>query len=38
MEEARTYLPKLTGHYEIKRCYMPWRRMFEVGLEVEYHQ
>jgi len=26
--------PEITDRYEIKRCYMPWRRMFEIGLIV----
>ena len=30
------YLPTLKGHFEIEDCYMPWRRMFEVGLIIKY--
>ena len=26
--------PEITDVYEIKRCYMPWSRMFEIGLIV----
>ena len=26
--------PEITSLYEIKDCYMPWRRMFEIGLIV----
>jgi hypothetical protein len=26
--------PEITDLYEIKRCYMPWSRMFEIGLIV----
>ena len=26
--------PEVTNLYEIKRCYMPWSRMFEIGLIV----
>jgi hypothetical protein len=27
--------PELTEKYEIEKCYMPWRRMFEVGLIIK---
>ena len=27
--------PTLTNNYEIVDCYMPWRRMFEVGLVIK---
>ena len=27
--------PELTDKYEIEKCYMPWRRMFEVGLIIK---
>lgn len=37
IKNAEKYLSNLTNNYAIKRCYMPWRRMFEVGLDVEYH-
>lgn len=36
IEKASYYLSRLNDHYIIHRCYMPWARMFEVGLEVEY--
>ena len=26
--------PEVTDLYEIKKCYMPWARMFEIGLVV----
>ena len=26
------YFPELSEKYEIKRCEMPWKRMFEVDL------
>ncbi len=27
--------PELTDKYKIAKCYLPWRRMFEVGLIIE---
>lgn len=36
IQEASHYLSNLNGRYIIHRCYMPWARMFEVGLDVEY--
>ena len=27
--------PELTDNYKIAKCYLPWRRMFEVGLIIE---
>lgn len=27
--------PELTERYDIEKCYMPWRRMFEVGLIIK---
>ena len=27
--------PEITDLYEIKKCYLPWRRMFEVGLIIK---
>ncbi|HON64062.1 MAG TPA: DUF4127 family protein [Bacilli bacterium] len=36
IKHAQIYLSELTGKYRINRCYMPWARMFEVGLDVEY--
>jgi len=27
--------PELTDNYKIAKCYLPWRRMFEVGLVIE---
>ena len=27
--------PELTDRYKIAKCYLPWRRMFEVGLVIE---
>ena len=27
--------PEISEKYKIDRCYMPWNRMFEVGLTVE---
>ncbi len=27
--------PELTDRYKIEKCYLPWRRMFEVGLIIE---
>ncbi|MCL2369749.1 MAG: DUF4127 family protein [Firmicutes bacterium] len=29
-----TNLPEVTARYKIKDCYMPWRRMFETGLQI----
>ena len=36
INEASHYLSRLNNRYVIHRCYMPWARMFEVGLDVEY--
>ena len=36
IKEASHYLSTMDNRYIIKRCYMPWARMFEVGLDVEY--
>lgn len=33
---TQTALNSISKHVEIKRVYMPWRRMFEVGLNVKY--
>ena len=33
---AQEYFPSIAGNIRIKDCYMPWNRMFEVGLDVEY--
>ncbi|MDR2598647.1 MAG: DUF4127 family protein [Oscillospiraceae bacterium] len=33
---ADEYLSSDKGHVVVKDCYMPWNRMFEVGLDVEY--
>ncbi|ERJ13646.1 DUF4127 family protein [Haloplasma contractile] len=30
-------LPSVANNIQITDCYMPWRRMFEVGIEVEYN-
>lgn len=30
------YLKEIENHYEIKKVWMPWHRMFEVGLNVIY--
>ena len=29
-------LPSIKGHYVIEDLYMPWRRMFEIGIFVKY--
>ena len=31
-----TYLQPIENHIKIKKVWMPWKRMFEVGLEVDY--
>lgn len=36
IQSAKHYLSRLNNQFIIKRCYMPWRRMFEIGLDVEY--
>jgi|SRR5690554_1026642 len=33
---VKTYLPSIKNKVKITDIYMPWRRMFEVGLTVEY--
>ena len=35
---TKEYLPTISDHYEIEDCYMPWRRMFEVGLIIKYKE
>jgi len=32
------HLPSIAENINIKNCYMPWSRMFEVGLEIEYNE
>lgn len=34
-EYMKEHYPEITEKYEIADCYMPWRRMFEVGLVVK---
>lgn len=34
-EYMKEHYPEITAKYEIADCYMPWRRMFEVGLIVK---
>lgn len=34
-EYMQTHYPALTERYYIADCYMPWRRMFEVGLVIK---
>lgn len=29
-------MPVASGHIRLKQVYMPWKRMFEVGLDLEY--
>lgn len=36
INHAKHYLSDMTDKFVINRCYMPWARMFEVGLDVEY--
>ena len=33
---AKSALDSIDGHIQIEEVYMPWRRMFEVGLNVKY--
>ncbi len=32
----KQYIPSLVHHVKFKDVYMPWRRMFEVGLDIQY--
>lgn len=32
----KDYLPSLVGKVKFNDVYMPWRRMFEIGLDVQY--
>ena len=34
-EYMREHYPSMAKYYQISDCYMPWRRMFEVGLVVK---
>ena len=36
IKHAQIYLSEMTDKFRINRCYMPWARMFEVGLDVEF--
>jgi len=33
---VKTYLPSIASHIQIHRVWMPWKRMFEVGVDVSY--
>lgn len=34
---VREHMPSIASHIEIADIWMPWKRMFEVGLDVKWH-
>jgi len=34
---VKAYMPSIAEHVEITDTWMPWKRMFEVGLHVKWN-